>query len=108
MPKYGILIHYDFCVGCRVCEIACKKENNRPEGEWGICVQEVKPELTGGKQYFFPFFTGNCNLCGKRIGRGKEPACVHNCWAKVMRFGKIEDLATCSGKKPKSILWVPH
>ena len=108
MPKYGMLINYDFCVGCRVCELACKKEHDRPEDEWGICVQEVKPEFTGGRQYFLPFPTDNCNLCGKRIAKGKEPACVHNCWANVMQFGKIEELVRQLTGKPKTVLWVPH
>ena len=108
MPKYGLLIDYEFCVGCRVCELVCKKEHNRPDGEYGICVREVEPELTGGKQYFFPFPTDNCNLCGRRMARGLEPACVHNCWADVMRFGKIETLAGEMQKKPRTVLWVPH
>lgn len=45
MPKYGLLINYEFCVGCHVCELACKQEHNRPDGEWGIYVKEVKPEM---------------------------------------------------------------
>ena len=32
MPKYGLLIDYEFCVGCHACEIACKQEHNRPRG----------------------------------------------------------------------------
>ena len=27
MPKYGLLIDYDFCIGCHVCEVACKQEH---------------------------------------------------------------------------------
>jgi len=108
MPKYGLLIDYEFCVGCHACEVACKQEHNRPPGEWGIYVKQVEPEITGGKLYYFPFPTDNCNLCGKRITKGLQPACVHNCWANVMKFGTIGQLAEDMRKKPRTVLWAPH
>lgn len=108
MPKYGLLIDYEFCVGCRSCEISCKKEHIRPDGEYGIYVNEVKVEISGGKLYYFPFPTDNCNLCGKRISKGLKPACVHNCWAGVMKFGEIQELTRYLQKKPRTVLWVPH
>lgn len=108
MPKYGLLIDYEFCTGCHACELACKQEHNRPDGEWGIYVNEVKPEITGGKLYYFPFPTDNCNLCGKRIAKDLAPACVHNCWAQVMKFGKIEELTEYMRKKSSTVIWAPH
>jgi Fe-S-cluster-containing dehydrogenase component len=108
MPKYGLLIDYEFCVGCRACEIACKQEHNRPAGEWGIHVKEVEPEIAGGKLYYFPFPTDNCNLCGKRIAKGLQPACVKHCLAAVMEFGTIKKLTEHMQRKPKTVLWVPH
>ena len=108
MSKYGLLIHYDFCIGCHVCEIACKQEHHRPDGEQGIYVMEVQPEVAGGKLYYFPFPTDHCNFCGKRIARGLEPACVKHCQSGVMRFGKIKDLTKDMEKQPRSVLWAPH
>ena len=108
MPKYGLLIDYEFCVGCRVCEIACKQEHNRPPEEWGIYVKEIEPEIAWGKSYYFPVPTDNCNLCGKRITKGLQPACVHNCWAGVMTFGTIQELTGYIEKKPRTVLWAPH
>jgi len=108
MPKYGLLINYEFCVGCRACEVACKQEHQRPQDEWGIYVNEVQPEITGGKKYFLPFPTDKCNLCGKRIAGGKLPACVHSCWANVMQFGKIEELTASMKEKAGMVLWAPH
>jgi Fe-S-cluster-containing dehydrogenase component len=108
MPKYGLLIDYEFCVGCRACEIACKQEHNRAAEEYGIQVQEIAPEVTKGKLYYYPFPTDHCNLCGKRIAKGLQPACVTNCWARVMRFGTILELAKYMQKKPRNVLWVPH
>jgi Fe-S-cluster-containing dehydrogenase component len=108
MPKYGLLIHYDFCIGCHVCEIACQREHNRPVGEEGIHVMEVQPETSGGKLYYFPFPTDHCNFCGKRTARGVEPACVKHCQSGVMRFGKIKDLTKKMEELPRSVLWAPH
>ncbi len=108
MPKYGLMIDYDFCTGCHVCEVACKQEHGRPPEEWGIRVMEVEPEIAGGKLYYFPFPTDHCNLCGKRIAKKKPPACVKHCQAGVMRFGEIEELAREMKKKPRSVLWAPH
>lgn len=108
MPKYGLLINYEYCVGCHSCEISCKQEHNRPPEEWGIRVNEVAPEIAGGKLYYFPFPTDHCNFCGKRIARGLQPACVKHCWTGVMKFGKIEELVPYLQEQPRTVLWVPH
>jgi len=108
MAKYGILINYKYCNGCRSCELACKQEHSRPPDEWGLKVIEVDPHVTGKRKYYFPFPTSNCNLCGKRIARGKQPACVHHCRVKAMKFGKIEDLTEAIANEKESVLWSPH
>lgn len=108
MPKYGLLIDYEYCIGCRACEQACQQEHKRPHGEYGIYVDQVEPEISGGKLYFIPFPTDKCNLCGKRLSKGLKPACVHNCWAKVMKSGTIEELSKEVRKKVRSVLWAPH
>ncbi len=108
MPKYGLLIDYEFCVGCRACELACKQEHNRPAEEWGITVKEIEPEIAGAIQYSIPYPTDQCNLCGKRVAKGLPPACVQHCWAGVMKFGTIAELTRCMEKKPRMVLWVPH
>ena len=108
MPKYGLLINYEYCIGCHVCEIACKQENNRPLDEWGIYVMEVKPDISNGKMYYFPFPTDNCNLCGKRIAKGLLPACVKHCQTGIMKFGKIEELTEYMQHNKKTLLWVPR
>ena len=108
MPKYGLLIDYDFCIGCHTCEVACKQEHNRPEEEWGIHVISVEPEIAGGKLYYFPFPTDNCNFCGKRIAKGLQPACVKHCQTNVIRFGKLDELTKEIQKKPGTVLWAPH
>ncbi|MFH1032498.1 MAG: 4Fe-4S dicluster domain-containing protein [Chloroflexota bacterium] len=108
MAKYGLLIDYGFCTGCHACEIACKREHNRPEEEWGMTVNEIEPEKSGGKIYFIPFPTDNCNLCGKRVSKGRQPACVQSCWTSTMKFGTIQELTESMKKNRKMVLWAPH
>jgi len=110
MPRYGLLIDYEFCIGCHACEIACKMEHNLPVGKWGIKVLEFGPMEIGLDKYiitFIPYPTDLCDLCEERVKKGKQPSCVHHCQAKVMKFGPIEKLVK-EIKKPKMLLWVPR
>ena len=108
MPKYGLLINYEYCVGCHTCEVACKREHNRPEGEWGIRILEVTAEFSGGSLFYIPFPTDNCKLCGKRIAQGLPPTCVKHCQSGVISFGRIETLAKEMCRSSKTVLWAPH
>jgi len=108
MPKYGLLIDYEYCVGCHTCEVACKQEYDRPEGEWGIRVLEVAPEVSGGRRYYLPFPTDHCKLCGKRIAQGLLPSCVKHCQSGVITFGRIEALAQEMRRHSKTVLWAPR
>ncbi|MDR2672304.1 MAG: hypothetical protein LBC35_03240 [Coriobacteriales bacterium] len=39
----GLLIHYDWCSGCKSCEMACQMKQDLPLGQWGIKVLEDGP-----------------------------------------------------------------
>jgi Fe-S-cluster-containing dehydrogenase component len=108
MPRFGLLIDYEFCVGCRSCEIACKMEHDRPMDQRGIIVQEVTSTHPGGKTYFFPFPTDKCDLCGRRRAKGLEPSCVRHCWTGVIQFGTIGELADQMSQKGKTVVWIPY
>ena len=110
MAKKGLLINYKFCTNCHTCEIACKQELKIPEGKWGIKIFEVGPWQINEDKWqlsWVPVPTDMCDLCADRVAKGKEPACVHNCFAGCMYYGDVEELAKELEKKPKQALFVP-
>lgn len=77
--QYGILVDLDYCLGCGVCVIACKQENDLPpftddkpyqEGTaWNqvLCTTEgTYPDLT---QYYLPVHCMHC----------QSPPCIASC-----------------------------
>ncbi|MEC4294765.1 4Fe-4S dicluster domain-containing protein [Adlercreutzia shanghongiae] len=75
--RYGFVIDTWFCVGCQSCAIACKIENNVPDGvRWNKVMNlgggnmntptGVYPDLTRG------YYTLACQHC-------ENPACVASC-----------------------------
>ena len=115
MPKYALLIDYEYCTGCHSCEVSCKEEHGMGVGKWGIRLHDDGPwkksdEDDQGRSYNFnhiPVPTDLCDLCAERLSRGREPVCVHNCLGACMKFGTIEEMAVELSKKPKQVLWAP-
>jgi len=111
MPKYGLLIDYEWCSGCHSCEVACKEEHGFPVGKHGIRVLEDGPWLINNHDTNFnhiPTPTDLCDLCAERVSKGRKPSCVHHCLCQCMEFGTIEELAVKLGTKGKQYLWVPR
>ena len=66
--KYAIVIDASRCFDCKACMIACKVENNVPEGFWRNWIKH-----TGGDGGLMTHFQpGQCMQCD-------EPACVAAC-----------------------------
>ena len=115
MPQYGLLIDYQYCTGCHSCEVACKEEHGFGVGKWGIRVFDDGPWQKDdaddqGHSFNFnhsPVPTDLCDLCKERLGRNREPVCVHNCLGACMKFGTLEELNAELAKKPKQVLWAP-
>lgn len=106
----GLIIQYDFCTGCHACEVACKKEHDLAHGEFGIKIMEYGPaqQPDGSWDYFYlPVPTNLCDVCQDRLSIGKVPACVHNCQAKVMEYGDVEELAKKMTYIKKCVLFAP-
>jgi molybdopterin-containing oxidoreductase family iron-sulfur binding subunit len=90
--KDGIVV-MDFhrCIGCRFCMAAC------PYGSRSFNWRDPRPfvdEQTKNKEY--PTRTRGvvekCNFCAKRVGVGKQPACVEAAGnTKAIMFGDLND-----------------
>ena len=109
-PKYGLLIDYEYCTGCCACRLACCQEYGYEAGKSGMEVIEKVQTLPKGKTYltYLPFPTELCILCKSRTKKGLEPACVKHCMAKVIKWGRLEDLAKALGQKARMVLWSPR
>lgn len=64
----------DKCMGCRYCMVSCPFDI--PKFEY----HSANPKIE------------KCNMCFSRISEGKVPACVENCPAEALIFGKRKDL----------------
>lgn len=95
MSQNGLLINYGWCTGCHSCEIACRNTNEIPLDQWGIKLAQIGPfKLTNERTEwnYVPVPTSLCDLCVDRVAEGRKPACVHNCLAKCMEYGPLEEL----------------
>lgn len=109
MTRYGILIDYEYCTGCRSCEMACRVEYDFPQGRNGIVVNEIGPwQIEGDRwQYdYLPALTDECTLCAARVEKGKQPTCVQHCQAAVMTYGSVSELSAKLDDKGKQVLIV--
>lgn len=64
----------DKCMGCRYCMVSCPFDI--PKFEY----HSANPKIE------------KCNMCYSRLSEGKIPACVENCPAEALIFGKRRDL----------------
>lgn len=109
MARNGLLIDYEYCTGCHTCEVACKQEHNYPAGKWGIKVTEYVLETFEKTTIdYVPFPTDLCDLCGRRIKSGEQPACVKHCQAFCMYYGPIAELVKIMETKAKTALFAPR
>lgn len=110
MARHGLLIDYEFCTGCHTCEVACKQEHNHPVGKWGIKLAEIGPWQINDDKWqlaYIPVPTDMCDLCGRRVAKGKKPACVHHCQSAAIRYGPVEELAKQMNRKSRMVLFAP-
>ena len=103
MSDMAILVHYDYCTGCKSCELSCKNEKGYAQPPYGVTVLENGPhQLANGKWEwdYLPTFNGNCDLCAERMGAGDVPPCVLHCLAKCLEIGPAEEMVKSWIEKP--------
>ncbi len=95
MARYGMVIDTKKCVGCMDCVVACKTENDVPEGfdrDWIVYETKGKyPDLN------MEIRTERCNHCD-------NPPCVYSCptgASHISDFGNLVqvDYDKCTGCK---------
>jgi len=71
----------DKCMGCRYCMVSCPFDV--PKFEY----HSANPKIT------------KCDMCYDRLLEGQKPACVENCPAEALMFGKRRDLIAEARKR---------
>lgn len=92
----GLLIDYNYCSGCRSCEVACQQEHGYEPGRRGLSLTSIGPiALPNGKWQLdnLPLHAPYCNRCARRTAKGKLPACVHHCQSGCIEIGELAELA---------------
>lgn len=111
MPEVKALyIDYEYCSGCKSCELACKNEHGIESGQWGIRVLEDGPwQLDDGRWHwnYIPVLSELCDLCEERVKAGLEPSCVQHCQAKVLYLESPETLTQKITEKKKAAIFIP-
>jgi formate dehydrogenase iron-sulfur subunit len=62
------------CMGCRFCMVSCPFD--MPKFEYNSAMPRIR----------------KCDMCADRIAAGKQPACVENCPAEALTFGRRSEL----------------
>lgn len=87
-----VIYNPERCIGCRYCMVACPFDV--PKYEYDKAVPYVR----------------KCTFCAGRLAKGEKPACVANCPAEALEFGRRSELIEIAKRRiyaPGSI-YVPQ
>ena len=92
-PNGVVVIDYNWCIGCRMCQLACPYQARR--FNWGE--PNLPPEEMNPKTHYFgnrPRMRGvmeKCTFCLQRTREGRNPACLEACPVGARKFGNLLD-----------------
>lgn len=92
-PNGVVVIDYNWCIGCRMCQLACPYEARR--FNWGK--PNLPPEEMNPKTHYYgnrPRMMGvmeKCTFCLQRTREGRNPACLEACPVGARKFGNLLD-----------------
>ena len=97
MPRYGMVIDLQKCVGCGACALACKTENNTPNRDkangqtfnWADFVHRTEGTFPNVEYAAIPVL---CNHCS-------NPACVEECPTEPKAVYKDENGITMTNNE---------
>ena len=82
---------YDKCIGCRMCIAACPytgvRSFNWEEPKYAIGQDMGDADVPKHQKHTVE----KCTMCWHRLAKGKQPACVEVCPARVRYFGDFDD-----------------
>ena len=87
-PETGVVRQdYDKCIGCRMCIAACPytgvRSFNWEEPKYAIGQDMGDADVPKHQKHTVE----KCTMCWHRLAKGKQPACVEVCPARVRYFG---------------------
>ena len=94
MPKYALLIDYEYCTGCHSCEVACKTFHSQSKDTVkAFTVEYPEPQnrvrVEGGLQLSVAV---NCRHCA-------DPKCVEGCISGAMTKNPVTGVVTSNPEK---------
>ena len=88
-----VIIDYNWCIGCRMCQLACPYQARHFNcGEPNLPAEEMNP-----KTHYYgnrPRMKGvmeKCTFCVQRTREGRNPACLEACPVGARKFGNLLD-----------------
>ena len=93
MTKLAIGIDLHRCIGCNTCALACKMQNNVPDGMlWNRVLTEGCERFDSAEGTYPNLSRTYLPLaCKERTDEGDEPMCVRCCPADARIFGDLDD-----------------